>query len=308
MPSAKRSYLAKMIKKFAVQPSALTRWEDFRYVMEKLSFAQGRVLVRFPKSWSRVLLDSLDVGDVERMKFVERLKKYKEDRMVSSRMPYDSSLDWISNAERSEPSAFDRIIVQEQKPRTPSGLAFAPVGDIDEDFFETAREIRCMNSAENLAQAGAVFLHESSDAAIVDPYFRAGSPGCSSVLCRFADLALDAGKCKTFHVYTKADYCAKDGGSNARDNFEKRLSRRSLSGFRVFFYFVDGTNSDQSFHARYLLTSKGGLRYDKGFDAPPEPQLVDISIIDKDLHAKLYSLYLEQTHEFSIADSWEWRF
>jgi len=297
-----------MIKKFAVQPSALTRWEDFRYVMEKLSFAQGRVLVRFPKSWSRILLDSLNVGDIERMRFVERLKKYKEDRMVSSRMPYDNSLDWISNAERSGPSAFDRVIVQEEKPNTANGLAFAPVGEIDEDFFETAREIRCMNSVENLAQAAMVFLHESSDAAVVDPYFRTVSPGCLSVLCRFVDLALDAGKCKTFHVYAKSDYCARDGGASARYNFEKQLGRRSLSGFRVLFYFVDDTSSHQSFHARYLLTSKGGLRYDKGFEAPREAQLVDISIIDRDLHSELYSLYLDRTHEFRIVDSWEWRF
>jgi hypothetical protein len=299
-----------MIKKFAVQPSALSRWEDFRYVMEKLSFAQGRVLVRFPRSWSRSLLDSLDVGDVERMRYVERLRKYKEDRMISSGIAYDSALDWASNAERSGRSAFDRIIVHEGSSKTTNGLAVAPVAEVDEDFFETAREIHCMNSAENLARAASVFLQETTEATIVDPYFHVATPDCLNVLCRFAELALDTGKCKTFFVYTKSDCCPKDRGSSARYNFEKHFFHRSLIGFRVIFYFLDGVSPGQSFHARYLLTSKGGLRYDRGFRSASErnQQLVDISIIDKDLHGKLQSLYQDVDHAFLIGDSVEWIF
>ena len=87
----------RIINKIAVEPESLSSWAVFRYVMEKLSFSNGLVLTKFPKSWPKILLEKLDVGDIERQKIVTKLQAYKNDRMVSSGMAYKPGLSWMDN-------------------------------------------------------------------------------------------------------------------------------------------------------------------------------------------------------------------
>ena len=297
-----------MFKKFAVQPTALRRFDYFRYVMEKLAFDQGRVLLCYPKAWPRAVLDSLECGDIERTRFVELLHKYKEDRMVSSGLPYDGALGWLANVLQLDGSVYDKLIVDENASWPSSATDVAQISAVDEEFFRCPREIRCLNTAQNLAQAAKVLLHKATRVALVDPYFKAEQRNRISVLTALVDLALDGGRTVEFFIFTNADYLPKDRGATARKAFDGGVRRCLPKGLGVTFYFIDRGASRQSFHARYLLTDKGGLRYDRGFEAPIEPEVVDISIIDGALNRELCGLYLEDGHDLQVVETFAWRY
>lgn len=88
--------------------------------------------------------------------------------------------------------------------------------------------------------------------------------------------------------------------------FEKYLSNSPCKGFMISVKFVSEETSRQSFHARYLLTQRGGLRYDKGFQVGNPPELVDVSLIDKQLHSDLYSFYSDNQPDLKISNTLTW--
>jgi hypothetical protein len=48
-----------MFYEYALKPSLLNNWKDFRYFTEKFGIAQGRLISRYPKRWKRMVYESL---------------------------------------------------------------------------------------------------------------------------------------------------------------------------------------------------------------------------------------------------------
>lgn len=298
-----------MIKKFAVDPRAVCRWEDFRYVMEKLGFAQGRVLARYPKKWPRALLDELkkreDLTEIEYTRFVEKLRRYQEDRMISLGEPYEPSRPWSQNAVSLPVGKVDSIILAQHEQKFTVSQNIQAITDLDEDFFSASREVRCSSTVEHLCQAAHILLAETSVAYFIDPYFRIALDSCAKVLAGFVERSVMTGRCRQFVVYTKEEFRPRANPSTALEHFRARIAT-NVSGLQIDFHFVDNSDSTNRLHARYLLTQKGGLRYDKGFEAPLNPPLVDISLLDHALHRELFEFYHTGAEKLIVRDSWSW--
>ncbi len=303
-----------LIKRYAIEPAALRRWEDFRYVMEKMSFSDGKVLVAFPKKWIKDFLDGLgQIGDIERQRFVTKLQRYKEDRMIESGSPYFKKLQWVDNALRViKENKVEAVLVSELTKTKNSTLSLPTPADVDEEFFSGAREIRCSNTADNLLEPAKIFLESSVEAIFIDPYFKITSLNCLHVLNEFVRYSTEATYCFNFIIYTSCDFMPKGGYADVSKYFDNNLSRCSCKGFKILINFISNETSKQSFHARYLLTQRGELRYDKGFQIGNPPVLVDISLLDKNMHYDLYSLYFlyslysEKRADLKINESFTW--
>lgn len=297
-----------LIKRYAIEPAALRRWEDFRYVMEKMSFSEGKVVVTLPKKWIRDFLDSLgEIGDIERQRFVTKLQRYKEDRMIASGTPYFQESRWVDNALRAiSEHRVEAILVSDLTISRDSSLSLPTPADIDEEFFSGAREIRCLNSAEGLLAPAKIFLESAFEAVFIDPYFKVTSPNSLLALNEFAKYSCEATHCSTFVIYTRFEFMPKGSLVNLRKYFEKYMSNSIGTGFRITVHFVSEETTRQSFHARYFLTQRGGLRYDKGFQVGNPPELVDISLLDKQLHSDLYSTYSDARPDLKITETLRW--
>jgi hypothetical protein len=278
--------------------------------MEKLGFSQGRILTQFPKGWIKELLEKSE-SHITRAYIFEKLKnkKYKDDRMVKSGLPYDGNMEWATNAERLA-SNFDRIIVQKGVDRIEEAFILAQIANINEEFFETEREIQALNTVQELTRPAEIFLKVSNQVAIIDPYFDVmnNRQECLKVLARFFEIAINSGRCTTFTIYTKNKFCPEDKGIKAKTDFEKLLTCQPSLPFKIFFIFISENSFQTAFHARYFLSEKGGLRYDKGFRAPFDPELVDISLLDKVIHSNLCNLYLKPISQLENESDWTWTF
>ena len=88
-----------MIYEYAVEPSLLNSWNDFRYFSEHFGVARGRLISRYPKRWERMVHDSLSsCHPIEKAKIVERLSRIK-DRMIARQSAWDPQKEWLPNAE-----------------------------------------------------------------------------------------------------------------------------------------------------------------------------------------------------------------
>ena len=98
----------------------------------------------------------------------------------------------------------------------------------------------------------------------------------------------------------------KGGDKVLRDIFDKAIILPREGTVKIEINYIDDAQSENKLHARYFLTNKGGLRYDKGFATTSTPELVDISLLDKKLHLELYSLYIEEASDMKIQRTLVW--
>ena len=223
-------------------------------------------MVALPRKWIRELLDSInDVGDVERSRFIAKLQRYKEDRIIQSGSPYDPQMSWVDNVKLLETQGIvDAILVSQDSCRKTNACKYHTPDDIDEEFFSGNREIRCMGTAQNLSLAADVFLEVSSEVRFIDPYFRIATSSYLDTLIAFTKLATASGRCGIFSIFTRQEEMPKGGYKTINKLLDDNLAKIMPDGFKVIIFFID-TSTKINFHARYLLAAKGGLRYDKGF-------------------------------------------
>lgn len=300
------NFSMKIFNKIAIEPKSISSWEQFRYVMEKLGYSKGLILAKFPKAWEKALIDGLDVGDIQRTRIVTKLQAYKKDRMIPSGLPYQGDVSWPDNLMKViDKTDINRAIFSENHDSVNSDCEFINIDEADEAYFQVPNDIQVLNSATALSQPAKLLLEISVEAVLVDPYFKLHpSSGYIDTLLSFIKIALDKGKCRKFNIYIRSD------------SYPKGAERAIQNGLRSFldvtprlvvkFLYVDDNSSAYPLHARYFLTEKSGLRYDKGFQSSKNPVNVDVSLIDNDLHASLIERFINRNNDYTIKYEHTW--
>lgn len=63
----------------------------------------------------------------------------------------------------------------------------------------------------------------------------------------------------------------------------------------------------EEFHARYILTELGGIRFDVGLDDADDPvsqQTTDVAALDVETHRQRFKEFHPASETFSLVDSW----
>lgn len=160
-----------MLYEYAVEPNLLNTWERFRYFIEKFGVSQGRFISRYPKSWKRMVYDSLaGCSDMEKKRIEVRLKDI-DDRLLRRQGTYDGNLAWLENAERECASAPFQAIIAASNPRY---QPFVLEGDsLDEchALWNPQTPMRVVRKAADMARFITPLLCWCSHVVFVDPHF-----------------------------------------------------------------------------------------------------------------------------------------
>ena len=71
---------------------------------------------------------------------------------------------------------------------------------------------------------------------------------------------------------------------------------------------VDDESRQTKMHGRYLLSIKGGIRFDQGFQKLPEGRHVDVGPIGKTIHDALLDIYCDGKHDMRVIDRLAFKF
>ena len=89
-----------MVYEFAVEPTLLNTWDQFRYIVEKFDVSQGRLISRFPKEWKKMVYESLnDCKEIERARIEESLRRIDHRLLNTIRSYNGEGPTWLENAE-----------------------------------------------------------------------------------------------------------------------------------------------------------------------------------------------------------------
>ena len=268
-----------MLYTYAIEPEALAAWDRCRLILNLMGFQHGRAIAAYPtrKRWKALVRaacrENGALGDRDRRRILRKLDK-SNGKLVSSDAAYDDGLEpayerWIRNAvdRQTAESAFHAILATRNPTSHPDVVLDE---DIDEshDKFDIPREQPVLRHAKELAAHIATLVLNSREMLLVDPHLDLSKDRWRPVIAACLDLAARSvrgnPRAEVHTLDTDAKWSADEFRKHCALHLPGMISGK-LSSIRVCRWRMrEGEPHD--FHARYVLTDRGGYRLDKGLD------------------------------------------
>ena len=278
---------------YAVEPKAVVAdWKTCLYLMEQFGFDRGRLLSLFPKAWFRMAYDaSAHLKPIDRKRVEDILARSRTSKTIRSGRPFSAELDWLRNAVTQHAiDPFHAIIAQENPQSFPFVLRADEV-DETHPLMISPRNWEVPRVGTALAGAMAPLLRTANTILFVDKYFKFDDSKCKETLHE-ALLLLSANgqthlRCE-IHI---ADHPYGKPMNLIEPNIGRWLRGVIPDEMSIVLYYWKEKVGGADFHARYLLTDRGGMNIDAGFSAEGSHQTVQVTILESDLwKAKLSAL------------------
>ena len=269
-----------MIKEIAVEPEVMATWTHFRDIWDDCGVGRGRLLTEFPPGWRELVCKfAYQLSSAKAASIAAKLKPMPGQGAVKKWIPtgraYDKGKDWLTNAERHEPSnAYDAIVAR-KNPREKNRVVVAGEYAKDQPPWKTATQAEIPRTAGGLLGCVRLLLENSHELVLVDCNFKADEPRFRIPLAAFAGVR-SAGKVwrrMELHVEhpLSGDRPDKVVLANRKDYMRRHLAELIPAGSTLRVHFWYRKPGGKKLHPRFVLTELGGLQYDFGLDAGDGP-------------------------------------
>lgn len=295
-----------ILGEFAVNPDAIKEWRDLNIFTLRFGFEHGAVISLFPKEWIGTLkqkaLNDLN-GTAEYLKVIERLDYIKKEVLVKNGRDWDAHKDWINNSiEQHKKRNFYKIV------HTDNVLGHSDVivfDGLDGAILRDLREGKIKRKASVLAEASRLLLVNSKNIQFIDPFFSARDTKFFKTLEEMLRVGDFDGR-NNVSVQIHASYKQSDRQVDIDDEkqrLDRYLKPRLSTGKNIDFYWWND-NDTAEIHPRYLITEKGGIRFDRGFAEPNDFDQreadTDISMMTNSMVNSIAPKYNEASSTYKV--------
>jgi hypothetical protein len=294
-----------MIYEYAVDPEALSSFNEIWQALEQFGVAHGRVLVQCPKKWWGIVKLNLEMAEsvlhpAEYKSLEERCFRLKEARKIIFRknLKYDGKKPFVEAlAAEHEDRPFRALLQLERAAAGP--VPVLSRFDLHEGnaLWKVRRSQAVSRTADALADAVAPLLRISSDFLFVDPFF-ASKPQEYQSLVKILQLnATQDNSLQRIEVHTSTKGTTTFIQEKARTALVPRLPKRTE--IKVFQW--KEREGGERLHDRFVLTDRGGMLSSFGWDTGELGQSTEISLLDDDSYLLRWDQYQRATAAFELA-------
>jgi hypothetical protein len=281
-----------MFREYALEPAALSSWEQFRFFLSQIGPWRGRFIAQYPKHWKRMVYDALACADVARSRIEARLATL-DARVFSSRpgAPYDGSRSWLRNALDEHARRPFHAIIAASVDAAAGAIDAAEIND-DHPAWKLDQGDLIARDPVAFAVALRLLLAQSRRIAIIDPYFRGDQRDKRAPLTEFC-----------IHVPSSSAVEIHASTIHVADDFFRQVAQQHLpadlpSGRGVTLHTWQQRPRGPRLHNRYLLTEIGGVQFGDGVETGNPGETDRISILEEATRAELWAQYVEPGNAF----------
>ena len=302
-----------MLLVYAVDPAAVAlNWQTCNQLISLFGFHKGRVLNVFPREWwgqvDQAINKNDSLRDIERQRIKTKTRRCLEKAAIISSHSYNNARTWVENAvSEHTKQPFDGVIST-----TPKALAnwlLAP-DELDEDHLALRAETEkiVLRTPIELASVVARLLLYSRQIVFVDPHFDPYAPRYQTALKAFLNVIARANIRPTrleYHVLAKDGKDDLDAPSFRRgcvDNASKMIPYPPAVSFFRWREKYRGMPFPE-LHARYILTNRGGMKFDGGLDSGQLGQATPVSFISPEVHKIIWDSLKRNSEVYELEPS-----
>ena len=294
-----------MIHEYALEPQLISNWQNFRYFTEKFGVSQGRLISRYPKSWKRLVYESLEnCGEIERKKIEEKLNTLDDRILRRPNSGWDPQLQWLANAEIEHGrKPFHAILARDN----PNGQVFVLRGeDVDEGnaLWGVQRTEVVPREAAPMAHAIAPLLQVSNVILFVDPHFNPNREEYRTTLREFFTATFER---REYPLPGRIEVHLSGGDGKPDGAYFAEICRRWLpnlipASVRLGLVRWQQRAGGEELHNRYVLTNLGGIRFGAGLDEGDGGETDELEILDGNASKLRFSQYDPAGGTFDLVD------
>lgn len=248
-------------------------------------------------------------GEIERKRIEEGLRDIKRKLVRQSRL-YDSNTSWLGNAESEhQRQAFRAIIALSNPRRTPAVLS---ADECEEEsgtspLWCVPRSISVPRSAVEMARQATPLLKISTQILFIDPYFNPDELKFRKPLQEFVRVLVTSRPLTRLEYHLSADHKSAPSAPHFRDLCNRKLPQLLPIGTKLRLIRWNQRSDGREFHARYIVTERGGISFDPGLDTGGVGELTTLSLLEPERSKQVWRDFefdssgapLPSTYEFS---------
>lgn len=301
---------------YGIEPSAYSTPKEWGAQLASFGPHTGRYVLVLPdyKAWSEAVTSRADLGDLDRERIRSVLRKALDHSSFRglSMDRWQLTERWLDNAIvywRLANSKHKSIFVHEDcysdftKARPDDCRLLASADDFL-PFSPADEEID--TQPENYWKVSQWLCQISAEIHLIDPYFNpVAGADVRKVFVHYVEQIARLKKPIKVHFWARS----RNRGvrldlqktSQELERLIKDAAREGRGGLRFHFHWVSDEASRDKLHARYLLTEKGGIQFDQGFQIlRPSGKKNMVSPVGADLHRELFDRFTNGKNSFDI--------
>jgi hypothetical protein len=280
------SYL--MNEEFLVEPTGFSSALELKYLLEKFGFYQGRFIGQFPKSWRKDVFEHMgSLPDIEQARIRSLIERHKNS-LVPSGQGFLPNLSWLENAHQQiEQNNFDGVIAASN-----NAWNYPTAESVELNYLRGGHDIRVLASSANYTKYTRRLLQLSHEIVLIDPYLKLDSLRCKQVLKNILVVA-QQGKCRSLVIWARYEKAGMKTEQAYAQMLKNSYQSILLPNSKLTVKLVNDDDSSEKIHARLMLSTLGGFRFDHGFSEFDENRYVDIAILGETVHEQHCRWYLD---------------
>lgn len=301
-----------MIKEIALDPRLFAQWPHHLLLRDAFGVEKGRVISAFPKKWRghvREEVNRLEAsGEIAPVK-AQSLRRWLEasvgapdSRMISCKLAYDGNKDWHLNAEDNQ-KAFDAILSDQEIEAANAIRADEEHEYVRDPKFRTETQRTIQRRSNVIVDSVWPLLRDSKVVKLVEPHFNPRKTRFCDVLEAMLDrLHTEGSVVREVELHmrnpdekTPNDF---DQPSFTLDEMKKKLSPLLRTGWSLKVHLW--TRGREKMHPRYLLTDRGGIQIDHGWDEGEPNETTPIMLMEKKRWEQEIARYQPGTTDFKL--------
>lgn len=286
-----------MLHEYAVDPAVMASWESFRYFFDKFGVGEGRLISLYPKTWKALVRAAYDDATPLTKKRVEERLANMHRKVIKTKRAYRDDQAWVTNAVEAHADEPFRAVVC-SAPHEARCVLHPDDLDDSVEQWKADRDGKVNRNTTDLAALTAPLLRHSTEIMFVDQHFdfavKFGRP-----LAAFLTAARDGKALTRVEYHLNASEDAARFESEAKRCAHHLNLRPDESIVFVRWVCIDGGENQ---HPRYILTNRGGARFDYGLDEGDGT--TDWSLLSEALWQERRDQYGMGTPAFDFVDAW----
>jgi len=290
---------------FAADPAVCGHTSELKLLLSSFGPFAGRYLANYPIDWGRRVEEQFDsIGPVEGARARTLLRRARENSTLITRnnLAWDANVDWLANAAPlldAKPSVFAGLVASQAQPPA--------IHQLDELDLPPTAEERIDGTASEYARISKILLAISPEIAFVDPYLNPLKRAYSDVLQPLFSQA-SRGKSQKISLWARASLVIGSAhqptvASDLIDALQQVARSAAIkAGKEIQMILVDDDACQSKMHGRYLLSIKGGIRLDQGFQRLPQGRQVDVAPVGKATHDALLDIFFDGKHDMKVVE------
>lgn len=295
-----------------IAPNAVNTPNELRALLSGFGPFTSRYVLTLPgyKNWHQYLLNHFaHLGEIDQKRLKSILSNAKDRQAFIDRTLdfWPITRSWPINALQNWQSHYKTIYVSDEdylsiSMETPEKLMFLVSPDDDHTISPSDQEIS--TEPEDYWKVSKWLCQISAEIHIIDPYINpCKSKDISDVFDKYINQLLILQKPTYINFWSRFE---RDMTGNDVTKIEEYINnsinacnpKRSIY---LKFHLANDATSKDKLHARYLITEKGGIKFDQGFQRiRPSGRKNIAPPIGESLHQILFDKFSKSTNDFSI--------